>query len=691
MNKITEYFGTMVFNDSVRRKMLPPEAYESLQETIQNGRSLDISLANVIASAMKEWAIEKGATHYTHWFQPMTGITAEKHDSFFSPEKGTGNIIVDFSGKDLITSEPDASSFPSGGLRATFEARGCTAWDPTSDAFVKNDTLYIPSAFCSYGGECLDRKTPLLRSMQALDVQAKRLLKHFGMSPRRVIPMVGGEQEYFLVDEDVYHKREDLKITGKTLFGAPAPKGQELDDHYFGVIPFKVKNFMTTLDRELWMRGIPAKTEHNEAAPCQYELAPIFTDCNRATDQNQLTMDIMKKAAKENGLRCLLAEKPFNSVNGSGKHNNWSLSADGKNLLDPGKDMPSNKLFLLMVCAVMKGVDNYQDLIRISVATAGNDRRLGGYEAPPAIISMFLGKRITDSLKSFVNGSCVVAGESQQLPLGVNVLPQFANDGEDRNRTSPFAFTGNKFEFRMPGSSMSIAMCNTVINTVVAESLCEFADILDSCDNVSEKIDDIIATVYAKHKRIIFNGNNYSDEWVREAERRGLLNLSNTAKALPHYIAKKNVALFGKHGILNEKEMLSRYDVMLDEYSKTINVDGATMVHMARRQILPAVLSYESQLCEQAENKARFALSTFVDLELSQKLNACAGDIYSECEMLDDLLSQASSVSDKTEKAVMFADKIIPCMDRLRAAADSAECYVPKNLWPFPTYTEILL
>ncbi len=691
MNKITEYFGTMVFNDSVRRKMLPPEAYESLQETIQNGRSLDISLANVIASAMKEWAIEKGATHYTHWFQPMTGITAEKHDSFFSPEKGTGNIIVDFSGKDLITSEPDASSFPSGGLRATFEARGCTAWDPTSDAFVKNDTLYIPSAFCSYGGECLDRKTPLLRSMQALDVQAKRLLKHFGMSPRRVVPMVGGEQEYFLVDEDVYHKREDLKITGKTLFGAPAPKGQELDDHYFGVIPFKVKNFMTTLDRELWLRGIPAKTEHNEAAPCQYELAPIFTDCNRATDQNQLTMDIMKKAAKENGLRCLLAEKPFNSVNGSGKHNNWSLSADGKNLLDPGKDMPSNKLFLLMVCAVMKGVDNYQDLIRISVATAGNDRRLGGYEAPPAIISMFVGKRITDSLNPFVNGSCVVAGENQQLPLGVNVLPQFANDGEDRNRTSPFAFTGNKFEFRMPGSSMSIAMCNTVINTVVAESLCEFADILDSCDNVSEKIDDIIATVYAKHKRIIFNGNNYSAEWVREAERRGLLNLSNTAKALPHYIAQKNVALFGKHGILNEKEMLSRYDVMLDEYSKTINVDGATMVHMARRQILPAVLSYEAQLCEQAENKARFALSTFVDLELSQKLNACANDIYSECEMLDDLLSQASSVSDKTEKAVMFADKIIPCMDRLRAAADSAECYVPKNLWPFPTYTEILL
>ncbi len=691
MNKITEYFGTMVFNDSVRRKILPPEAYESLQETIQNGRSLDISLANVIASAMKEWAIEKGATHYTHWFQPMTGITAEKHDSFFSPEKGTGNIIVDFSGKDLITSEPDASSFPSGGLRATFEARGCTAWDPTSDAFVKNDTLYIPSAFCSYGGECLDRKTPLLRSMQALDVQAKRLLKHFGMSPRRVVPMVGGEQEYFLVDEDVYHQREDLKITGKTLFGAPAPKGQELDDHYFGVIPFKVKNFMTTLDRELWMRGIPAKTEHNEAAPCQYELAPIFTDCNRATDQNQLTMDIMKKAAKENGLRCLLAEKPFNSVNGSGKHNNWSLSADGKNLLDPGKDMPSNKLFLLMVCAVMKGVDNFQDLIRISVATAGNDRRLGGYEAPPAIISMFLGKRIKDALRSFVNGSCVSAEESQQLPLGVNVLPQFANDGEDRNRTSPFAFTGNKFEFRMPGSSMSIAMCNTVINTVVAESLCEFADILDACEDVNVKIDEIIADVYTKHKRIIFNGNNYSAEWVAEAERRGLLNLSNTAEALPHYIKPKNIALFGKHGILNEKEMMSRYDVMLDEYSKTINVDGATMVHMARRQILPAVLSYEAQLCDQAENKARFALSTFVNLELSQKLNACAGDIYSECEMLDDLLSQASSVSDKTEKAFMFADKIIPCMDRLREAADSAELYVPKNLWPFPTYTEILL
>lgn len=691
MNKITEYFGTMVFNDTVRKKMLPPEAYASLQDTIENGRNLDISLANVVAAAMKEWAIEKGATHYTHWFQPMTGITAEKHDSFFSLEKGTGKIIVDFSGKDLITSEPDASSFPSGGLRATFEARGCTAWDPTSDAFVKNDTLYIPSAFCSYGGECLDRKTPLLRSMQALDVQAKRLLKHFGMSPRRVIPMVGGEQEYFLVDEDVYHLREDLKITGKTLFGAPAPKGQELDDHYFGVIPFKVKNFMTTLDRELWMRGIPAKTEHNEAAPCQYELAPIFTDCNRATDQNQLTMDIMKKAAKENGLRCLLAEKPFNSVNGSGKHNNWSLSADGKNLLDPGKDMSTNKLFLLMVCAVMKGVDNYQDLIRISVATAGNDLRLGGYEAPPAIISIFLGKRITDTLKSFVNGSYVATEGAQQLPLGVNVLPQFANDGEDRNRTSPFAFTGNKFEFRMPGSSMSIAMCNTVINTAVADSLCLFADILDKTDDIDTTVDSIIADVYSKHKRIIFNGNNYSEEWVKEAERRGLLNLYNTALALPHYISEKNIRLFGKHGILNEKEMLSRYDVMLDEYSKTINVDGATMVHMARRQILPAVTSYVTVLCDTASKKEKFGLSDEVECNVSSILNDCAASIFEECESLSDLLHTASETSDKKEKAVLFAESVIPCMNRLRAAADKAECYVPKSMWPFPTYTEILL
>ncbi|MBQ5842384.1 MAG: glutamine synthetase III [Clostridia bacterium] len=691
MNKITEYFGTMVFNDNVRKEMLPPEAYKSLQETIENGTSLDISLANVVASAMKEWAIEKGATHYTHWFQPMTGITAEKHDSFFSLEKGTGKIIVGFSGKDLITSEPDASSFPSGGLRATFEARGCTAWDPTSDAFVKNDTLYIPSAFCSYGGECLDRKTPLLRSIQALDVQAKRLLKHFGIDARRVVPMVGGEQEYFLIDEEYYHKREDLKITGKTLFGATAPKGQELDDHYFGVIPFKVKNFMTTLDRELWMRGIPAKTEHNEAAPCQYELAPIFTDCNRAIDQNQLTMDIMKKAAKENGLRCLLAEKPFNSVNGSGKHNNWSLSADGKNLLAPGKDMPNNKLFLLMICAVLKGVDTYQDLIRISVATAGNDKRLGGYEAPPAIISIFLGKRITDALKSFVNGSSVAADESQQLPLGVNVLPQFANDGEDRNRTSPFAFTGNKFEFRMPGSSMSIAMCNTVINTVVAESLCEFANILDNADDVSKTIDSIIADTYYNHKRIIFNGNNYSEEWVREAERRGLLNLSNTAMALPHYVAEKNVKLFGKHGILNEKEMLSRYDVMLDEYSKTVNVDGATMVHMARRRILPAVSSYVASVCDNAEKKKAMTLSYQVEYELALKLNDCAVSIYNECESLSVLLDKAKDVSDKLEKAQLFASQIIPCMDRLRAAADTAELYVPKDVWPFPTYTEILL
>ncbi len=691
MNNITEYFGTMVFNDCVRKQMLPPEAYKSLQETIENGRSLDISLANVVADAMKTWAIEKGATHYTHWFQPMTGITAEKHDSFFSPEKGTGRFIVDFSGKDLITSEPDASSFPSGGLRATFEARGCTAWDPTSDAFVKNDTLYIPSAFCSYGGESLDRKTPLLRSMQALDFQAKRLLKHFGMNPRRVIPMVGAEQEYFLVDEEVYPLREDLKITGKTLFGAPAPKGQELDDHYFGVIPFKVKNFMATLDRELWLRGIPAKTEHNEAAPCQYELAPIFTDCNRATDQNQLTMDIMKKAAKENGLRCLLSEKPFNSVNGSGKHNNWSLSADGKNLLSPGKGAEPDKLFLVMVCAVMQGVDDYQDLIRISVATAGNDKRLGGYEAPPAIISMFLGNRITETLNSYVNGSKVVAGESQQLPLGVNVLPQFANDGEDRNRTSPFAFTGNKFEFRMPGSSMSVAMCNTVINTAVAESLCSFADILDKAENVEKAIDKLIADVYTAHKRIIFNGNNYSEAWVKEAECRGLLNLSNTAKALPHYINPKNIILYGKHGILTQKEMLSRYDVMLDEYSKTVNVDGSVMVHMARRQILPAVLDYSSSLCREAKQKEHYGLSTSVELEIAEIMNNCAKSIYTECETLAALLSEVQSSTDKEQKAALCADKVIPCMDKLRAAADEAESFVPKSKWPFPTYTEILL
>lgn len=691
MNMITEYFGTMVFDDKVRKQMLPADAYNSLQETIKNGRSLDISLANVVASAMKDWAIGKGATHYTHWFQPMTGITAEKHDSFFSLEKGTGKIIVDFSGKDLITSEPDASSFPSGGLRATFEARGCTAWDPTSDAFIKNDTLYIPSAFCSYSGECLDRKTPLLRSMQAIDGQAKRLLKHFGMNPLRVVPMVGAEQEYFLVDEDVYHLREDLKITGRTLFGAPAPKGQELDDHYFGVIPFKVKNFMTTLDKELWMRGIPAKTEHNEAAPCQYELAPIFTDCNSATDQNQLTMEIMKSAAKENGLRCLLAEKPFNAVNGSGKHNNWSLCADGKNLLNPGKEMAEDKLFLLMICAVMKGVDDYQDLLRISVSTAGNDKRLGGYEAPPAVISMFLGRRIKDALKSFVNGSQFVEDESHQLPLGVNVLPQFASDGEDRNRTSPFAFTGNKFEFRMPGSSLSIAMCNTVINTAVAESLCVFADKLDAAEDVDSCIDSIIAETYNEHKRIIFNGNNYSDEWAAEAERRGLLNLGNTAQALSHYLNEKNVALYVKHGILSEKEMVSRYDVMLDEYSKTVNVDGATMVHMARRQILPAVKDYIVSLCECADKKMTLDVPVNFEKEICVKLSGCAESLYCESEALSEMLRTASLIESKREKADYFANEIIPCMDRLRIAADSAERYIPKNVWPFPTYTEILL
>ncbi len=692
MERVSDYFGRLVFNDDARRRTLPPEAYARLQETIENGRSLDITLANTVASAMKDWAIENGATHFTHWFQPMTGITAEKHDSFVTTEKTTGRIIFDFSGKELITSEPDASSFPSGGLRATFEARGCTAWDPTSDAFIMNDTLYIPSAFISYGGECLDRKTPLLRSMQLIDREAKRLLRLFGLNPRRVVPMVGSEQEYFLVDEDVYHRRDDLKVTGKTLFGAPAPKGQELDDHYFGAIPFKVKNFMTTIDRELWLRGGPVKTEHNEAAPCQHELASIYTDCNRATDQNQLTMELMKKAAKENGLRCLLAEKPFDLVNGSGKHNNWSLSADGKNLFDCDGDIRSNRLFLLMICAVIQGADDYQDLLRISAATAGNDRRLGGFEAPPAIISVYLGKRIADILASLESGESVKEDDNRaKLPLGVDVLPQFSNDGEDRNRTSPLAFTGNKFEFRMLGSSMSIAMTNTVINTIVADALSRYADLLEGSENINDSADMLIADVYSKHKRIIYNGNNYSPEWRDEAARRGLLDLSNTAEALPYYISDKNVRLITGHGILTEKEMNSRYDVMLDEYSKTVNIDASTMVYMARRQILPAVLEYSGSLCSTAAAKSAAGIGSDTEADLAYRLNECCNAIYNACESLSGLLSDAEGITDKKEKADFFASVVIPCMNRLRSASDEAEEYLPKSVWPFPDYTDMLL
>ena len=688
---MTELFGSMVFNDKVMEARLPKETYKAMQKTIKDGLPLDIGVANVVANAMKDWAIEKGATHFTHWFQPMTGITAEKHDSFISP-KGDG-VIMEFSGKELVKGEPDASSFPSGGLRATFEARGYTAWDPTSYAFIKGNTLCIPTAFCSYSGEALDKKTPLLRSMEEVSRQAKRVLALFGQNDvKRVLSTVGPEQEYFIIDKDLYDQRKDLIYTGRTLFGAPTPKGQEMEDHYFGSIKPRIKSFMYDLNEELWKLGILAKTEHNEVAPAQHELAPVFTTANIATDHNQLTMEIMKKVAHKHGLACLLHEKPFDGVNGSGKHDNWSLSTDsGENLLEPGHDPYSNTKFLLFLVAVIKAVDDYQDLLRISVANAGNDHRLGANEAPPAIVSMFLGEELQNVLDAVEAGKPYHSEKNATLDTGVNVLPAFKKDNTDRNRTSPFAFTGNKFEFRMLGSTFSISEPNIILNTIVAESLSQFADILENASDFETAARKLIKDEYVAHKRIVFNGNGYSDEWVEEAEKRGLLNLKTTADAIPHYKDDKNVKLFTKHNIFSEVEVVSRTDILLEEYSKTINIEAITMLHIASKEIIPAVVEYLNELCESASLKKSInpAFSSECEEGLIADVSAKESEMYKAVGALKAALKNVPS-DDAQTSANYYRDVVIPAMADVRKPADELELLVGREYWPFPTYGDLL-
>ncbi len=692
MSTLSELFGSMVFNDAVMREKLPKDVYKALKRCTEEGTSIDLSIAGAVANAMKDWAIDKGATHYTHWFQPMTGITAEKHDSFISPTEG-GRAIMEFSGKELIKGEPDASSFPSGGLRATFEARGYTAWDPTSYAFIKDATLCIPTAFCSYGGEALDKKTPLLRSMEALNTQALRILKLFGNDATRVNTTVGPEQEYFLVDKKYYDRRKDLIYTGRTLFGAKPPKGQELEDHYFGVIKPRVKAFMKDLNEELWKLGIYAKTEHNEVAPAQHELAPIFTTTNIAADHNQLTMEIMKKVALRHDLVCLLHEKPFAGVNGSGKHNNWSLSTNkGENLLKPGKSPYENAQFLLFLCSVIKAVDEYQDLLRTSVATAGNDHRLGANEAPPAIISMFLGDELTEILESLEAGTPYNKKDAPVMEIGVHVLPTFPKDTTDRNRTSPFAFTGNKFEFRMLGSSSSVSGPNIILNTIVAEELSQFADELEKAPDFKKALNELIRRTISEHKRIIFNGNNYSDEWVSEAERRGLLNLKSSAEALPYLVSEKNIALFTKHNIFTETEVRSRCDIMLDNYSKMISIEAHTMIDMAQKEILPASIKYAGQLCETAAAKRALSenIACSAEIELAQKISALTGALSDEIQALDKALLTLKEAQDVQEEALSCYRTVIPAMLNLRCTADQLETLVAEEYWPFPTYGDLL-
>ena len=693
MHSVNELFGSMVFNESVMQSRLPKDTYKSLKKTLHTGVPLDLSIANVIATVMKEWAIEKGATHYTHWFQPMTGITAEKHDSFITPADD-GAVIMEFSGKELIKGEPDASSFPSGGLRATFEARGYTAWDPTSYAFVKDKTLYIPTAFCSYGGEALDKKTPLLRSMEALNKQALRILRLFGRDDaKRVYTTVGAEQEYFLIDEKLYKRRKDLIYTGRTLFGAKPPKGQELEDHYFGTIKPRVKAFMAELDEELWKLGILAKTEHNEVAPAQHELAPIYTTTNIATDHNQLTMELMKKIASRHGLVCLLHEKPFAGVNGSGKHNNWSMCTDtGYNLLEPGKSPYENAQFLLFLCAVIKAVDEYQDLLRLSVASAGNDYRLGGNEAPPAIVSMFLGDELTEILEAIESKSSYSKREKVEMQIGVDVLPHFPKDTTDRNRTSPFAFTGNKFEFRMPGSTFSIAGPNMVLNTIVAEELSQFADLLEQASDFTVALNKLIRRTIREHKRIIFNGNNYTDEWVEEAERRGLLNLRTTPEALPLFAAEKNVRLFAKHCIFTETEIRSRMEILLDNYIKTIQIESLTMVELVKKEILPAIIAYTRELSAAALDKRSLSAEIDISVELDtvRRLSSLAACIKADAEKLESALVEVRTHSTAAEQASFCRATVFVAMQELRTVVDEAETLVSAKHWPFPTYGELL-
>ncbi len=688
---IPEIFGTDVFNESVMQQRLPKSVYKSLKKTVQSGEHLDIELANVVAAAMKDWAIEKGCTHYTHWFQPMTGITAEKHDSFISP-LGDGKVIMEFSGKELVKGEPDASSFPSGGLRATFEARGYTAWDPTSYAFVKGHSLCIPTAFCSYTGEALDKKTPLLRSMEALDKSAVRLLGLFGSDDvTRVTANVGPEQEYFLVDREMYAKRKDLILAGRTLFGAPAPKGQELEDHYFGTIKTRVNAYMEDLDEQLWRLGICAKTKHNEVAPAQHELAPIFGTTNIATDHNQLTMEIMKRTARKHGFKCLLHEKPFAGVNGSGKHNNWSISTNtGVNLLDPGKTPAENAQFLTFLVAVIKAVNDYQDLLRASVATAGNDHRLGANEAPPAIISIFLGDELTEILDSIAEGHKYEGKAKTQMEIGVDVLPTFPRDTTDRNRTSPFAFTGNKFEFRMPGSKLSCAGPMTILNTIVAEVLDEFYEELSGAEDFNAALNALIKKTISENKAIIFNGNGYSDEWPVEAEKRGLMNLKSTPDAVPVYLADKNVKVLSKHGVYSKVELESRVEILLDEYVKIVNIEALTMIDMAKKDILPAAMTYVKDLSETAVAAQALGADLTVEKELATKLSYYAAATYKALGELEDAVVKAGDISETEELAKYYHDVILTKMGELRAPADQMEAICGEKYWPYPTYEALL-
>ena len=687
---VPELFGSSVFNDDVMQERLPKDVYKSLRKTIDEGKDLDLNVANAVANAMKDWAVEKGATHYTHWFQPLNGITAEKHDSFISPTSD-GRVIMQFSGKELVRGEPDASSFPSGGLRATFEARGYTAWDPTSYAFVKGDSLYIPTAFCSYSGETLDKKTPLLRSMEDLSAQALRILRLFGdQKSKRVVTTVGPEQEYFLVDKELYDQRPDLRFTGRTLFGAKAPKGQELEDHYFGAIKPRVAAFMKDLDEELWKLGILAKTKHNEVAPAQHELAPIFTTTNVATDHNQLTMETMKNVAAKHGLVCLLNEKPFEGVNGSGKHNNWSISTDtGKNLLDPGKEPEKNTQFLLFLAAVIKGVDEYQDLLRISVASAGNDHRLGANEAPPAIVSMFLGDELEGILEAIEKDEPYTGIEAKQLQTGVHVLPDLAMDTTDRNRTSPFAFTGNKFEFRMLGSAISISCPNIMLNTIAAEELRQFADELEGAQDFKATLHDLIVREIKAHKRIIFNGNGYSDEWVAEAEKRGLLNLRSTVDALPRMIEEKNIRLFTSHKVFSATEIYARYEIKLEEYVKVLNIEAETALVMAQREILPAMMRYTGDMARHAASLKELSLPTGVEDELLPKLCADVDLLHKNIEELKRVMA-VERPEDALAAATYEHDTVIPAMNAVRAVADELETMVDEKFWPFPTYGDLL-
>ena len=690
--KITEIFGSNVFNESVMREKLPKEAYKALKKTIHDGKPLDSALANTIANAMKDWAIERGATHFTHWFQPMTGITAEKHDSFISPTDD-GHVIMEFSGKELIKGEPDASSFPSGGLRDTCEARGYTAWDPTSCAFVKDNTLCIPTAFCSYTGEALDKKTPLLRSMEALSTQAMRILKLFGnTTAKRVTTTVGPEQEYFLIDKEYYDQRKDLIYCGRTLFGAPAPKGQDLEDHYFGALKPRVAAYMKDLDEELWKLGVLAKTEHNEVAPAQHELAPIFTTTNIATDHNQLTMEIMKKVALRHGLVCLLHEKPFAGVNGSGKHNNWSMSTDtGLNLLDPGKTPSENAQFLLFLAAVIKAVDEYQGLMRVSVASAANDHRLGANEAPPAIVSIFLGDELEAILDAIESGTAYEDSKATKMKLGVDVLPAFPKDNTDRNRTSPFAFTGNKFEFRMLGSTASVADPNIVLNTIVAEELRVFADELEKSDDFTAAVGALVKKTIKEHKRIIFNGNGYSDEWKAEAAKRGLLNLRSTVDALPEMIKPANVDVFVKHKVYTEAEIDSRYEIQLENYSKTINIEALTAIDMVRKDYIPAVSAYTSELSGTVLAKKAVCDSIPCDseVEVIKRLSELGTDMSKIVSKLETADKKASALSGK-EQADAFHGEVIPAMEELRAAVDEAEKITSEEYWPVPCYGDLI-